>query len=318
MTSTLLLLAELVVLFFAVSFAVRLFQRRIGDERLREWMGGPPPVAALKGIGIGFVTPFCTYSAIPLLVGFHQAGVAPAGYVAFIVAAPVLDPVLFGALALIVGLTAATTYLVVAFAAAMTLALVAQRIDVGRWLKPLPDSLTGISCDADAASAGTSCDSDGATDGIEACETDGGPGAWRGWSAETPEAARAATGLLRTMGPLLLLGVGIGLAITTLVPTSAAVEITSVSDALAIPVAAALGTPLYINTGLFVPIADALGTAGVGTGAVIALTIAGAGANVPEFVILGRLAQLRLVAGFFAYVFVIAIAGGLLAEAIVG
>jgi len=224
------------------------------------------------------------------------------------VAAPVLDPVLFGALVLIVGFTAAAAYLVVAFTAAMALALTAQQFDIRRWLKPLPDSLVHDSCDAACSPVGT-----------EACETDGGDRrAWRGWTSEAPDAARAASGLLRTMGPLLLLGVGIGLAITTLVPTSAAVEITSVSDTLAIPAAAALGTPLYINTGLFVPIADALGTAGVGTGAVIALTIAGAGANVPEFVILGRLAQPRLVAGFFGYVFATAIAGGLLAEAIVG
>ena len=54
---------------------------------------------------VGFVTPFCTYSAIPMLVGFRQAGVQPAGYVAFIVAAPVLDPLLFGALVLIVGVS---------------------------------------------------------------------------------------------------------------------------------------------------------------------------------------------------------------------
>jgi uncharacterized membrane protein YraQ (UPF0718 family) len=118
------------------------------------------------------------------------------------------------------------------------------------------------------------------------------------------------------MAPLLLAGVAISMLITSFVPADAAVRITGVSDALAIPAAAAIGTPLYINTGLFVPIADSLGAAGVGTGAVIALTIAGAGANVPEFVILGRLAQLRLVACLFAYVFAIAVAGGLLAEAV--
>jgi hypothetical protein len=294
MAGAALLIAELVALFFGVTFAIRMFQRRVGDERLRAWMGGSPPVAALKGIAIGFVTPFCTYSAIPLLVGFRQAGVPVAGYVAFIVAAPVLDPILFGALAIIVGLPAATTYLAVAFTAAFSLALAAERVDVARWLKPLPASLT-----------------------LEGCDTAEARAPWRGFAGEAPGAARSAALLLRSMAPLLLIGVGIGVAITSFVPTSTAVRITSVSDAFAIPVAAALGTPLYINTELFVPIADALGTAGVGTGAIIALTIAGAGANVPEFVLLGRLARLRVVGVLFAYVFTIAIAGGLLAEAIV-
>ncbi|MBT5775422.1 MAG: hypothetical protein HOH95_13730 [Dehalococcoidia bacterium] len=308
MTAPALLLLELVALFFGVAFAIQLLQRRLGDERLRAWMGGPPPVAALKGIAIGFITPFCTYSAIPLLVGFRQAGVPAAGYVAFIVAAPVLDPILFGALVLIVGLTAAVTYLLVAFTAAFTLALAAERINITRWLKPLPASLLStLECSSEDTPT---------LDDPESCDAPPAP-PWRGLTTEAPHAARAAATLLRSMAPLLLLGVAIGLAITELLPVSTAARITGVSDTFAIPVAAALGTPMYVNTGLFVPIADSLGTAGVSTGAIIALTIAGAGANVPEFVILGRLAQLRLVGAFFAYVFLIAIAGGLLAEAIV-
>ena len=114
------LLVELTLLFFSVAFLVQLSQRRLGPERLRVWMGGRPVVAALKGIAVGFITPFCTFSAIPLLVGLRQAGVTPAGYVAFIVAAPVLDPVLFGALVVIVGLKAAVLYAIVAFTAAMS------------------------------------------------------------------------------------------------------------------------------------------------------------------------------------------------------
>jgi len=124
------LLAELLVLFLAVSFAIHLVQRRFGPERVRRWMGGAPVTAALKGIAVGFATPFCTYSAIPMLVGLGQAGVPSAGYVAFVSAAPVLDPVLFGALVIIVGLPAASVYMVVAFVGAMTLALVAQRLGV--------------------------------------------------------------------------------------------------------------------------------------------------------------------------------------------
>ena len=48
-----------------------------------------------------------------------RAGVAPAGYVAFLTAAPVLDPVLFGALVVIVGLEAALLYTAVAFVGAV-------------------------------------------------------------------------------------------------------------------------------------------------------------------------------------------------------
>ena len=130
MTDTAILVIELILLFISVSFLVEILQRRLGPDQLRRFIGGRPPVAALKGIVIGFVTPFCTYSAVPLLVGLRRAGVPPAGYIAFIAAAPVLDPILFGALWLITGPTVAITYATVTFAAAMTLALVAQHVGV--------------------------------------------------------------------------------------------------------------------------------------------------------------------------------------------
>ena len=78
------LFGELLVLFLGVSFGLALLRRRLGDDRLRSLMGASPIKAALRGIMIGFITPFCTYSAIPVLVSLRQAGVPPAGYVAFI------------------------------------------------------------------------------------------------------------------------------------------------------------------------------------------------------------------------------------------
>jgi hypothetical protein len=313
MSSTALLVVELVVLFLGVAFAVEVLQRRLGPERLQTWMGGRPVVAALKGIAVGFVTPFCTYSAVPLLVGLRRAGVPTAGYVAFIVAAPVLDPVLFGALVLIVGLDVALAYLAIAFAAAMTLALVAQHVGIEHRLKPVPASnSTSTARRPVSVMANPSSTPPAATNGCDT--TDATP--WRGWRTEAALAARSAGALFRSFGPLLLVGVAIGLAIEALVSPDTAARVTGENSTFAIPIAAAIGTPLYFSTELFVPIADSLHRAGVGTGAIVALTIAGAGANIPEFVILARLAQGRLIAIFFGYVFAVASIGGVLAQAI--
>lgn len=308
---SLVLIAELAALFFGVAFLVHISQRWMGEERMRRWMGGPPLVAALKGIGVGFVTPFCTYSAIPMLLGLRRAGVPPAGYVAFIVAAPVLDPVLFGALTLIVGLGAALVYLVVAFAAALTLALIAERVGASRLVDPLTAERADLARRRTRVTA--------VTTELESCHdwcSDDTARPWAGLGRETREASASALALLRSLGPVLMLGVGIGLAIELLVPPGLVASLAGQESGFAIPVAAALGTPLYFNTELFVPIADSLAAVGVGTGAIVALTISGAGANVPEFVILSRLARGRVVAVFIAHVLVVAMVGGLLADLI--
>ena len=302
------LVAEMVALLLAVTFGVTLLQRRLGDEAIRRWMGGPPHRAALKGIALGFVTPFCTYSAIPVLVGMRQAGVRPAGYAAFIFAAPVVDPVLVGALAIIIGPAGAAVYVTTAFAAAFTLALIVDTVDIAPHLKPVP-ALVGQPAPPirptvpQIPSPPTSCSSP-----EEAL--------WAGWQTESRAAWRRAVALLRSMAWLIAVGVGLGLAIGLLVPTDALASIAGANNPLAVPAAAAAGVPLYFGTELFIPIGDALHAKGAGTGAIVALVIAGAGANIPEFALLTKIARGRVVAAFFAYVFVVATVAGLLTDLI--
>ena len=283
------LFVELLALFIGVSFALNLLQRRLGNARLKTLMGASPLKAALRGIAVGFITPFCTYSAIPVLVALRQAGVTAAGYVAFVVAAPVLDPILFGALLIIVGWKAALIYLGVAFAAALGLALAAERVHLERFMKPLP---------------------------VAAGSADSTP--WAGIGLEWRPAWKASRALLRTMLPLLVVGVGIGLAITVFLPAETVARIPVLAGDSAILAAAAVGTFFYVNTEIFVPIADALRAAGIGMGAIVALTIAGAGFNIPEFVILSKLAGKGILAAFGLYVFGVAVVGGLIAQMLVG
>ena len=303
-----LLVAEMIALLLVVTLAVTLLQRRLGDATIRRWMGGPPRRAALKGIAVGFITPFCTYSAIPVLVGMRQAGVRPAGYAAFIFAAPVVDPVMIGVLAIIIGPAGAAVYLATAFAAAFLLALIVDAVDIAPHLKPVP-ALVG-SPDPPSSPAQPRTLSPPAS-----CSSpDEAP--WAGWQSEFPAAWRRAVTLLRSMAWLIAAGVGAGLAIGLLVPTEALVGIAGAHNPLAVPAAAAAGIPLYFGTELFIPIGDALHSKGAGTGSIVALVIAGAGANLPEFALLTKVARGRVVGAFFGYVFVVAMVAGLLADLI--
>ncbi|MEM9563718.1 MAG: permease [Actinomycetota bacterium] len=315
---TLVLVVEVGALFLGVTVAVQLFQARFGAERLRTWMGGRPVTAALKGIALGFATPFCTFTAIPMVVGLRQARVPAAGYVAFIVAAPVLDPVLMGALVLIAGYQVALIYAAVAFVAALTLALVAHAFDVERHLPPIESFVGATAGGPAAAGAGTGLGATGQGDGDGPACGQTVTDAWGGLRNELPPAFRRATALLRGMAPILLIGIGLSVLIEAMVPPSVTERLTSASPALSVPIAAAVGTPLYVSTTVFVPIAESLGAAGVGIGAIVALTIAGAGANLPEFVILSKLARPHVIGTFVGYVFVVAVIGGLLTQTLIG
>ena len=303
-----LLVAEMIALLLVVTLAVTLLQRRLGDATIRRWMGGPPRRAALKGIAVGFITPFCTYSAIPVLIGMRQAGVRPAGYAAFIFAAPVVDPVMIGVLAIIIGPAGAAVYVTTAFAAAFLLALIVDAVDIAPHLKPVPALVGSPNPPSNPAqprtpSPATSCSSPNEAP-------------WGGWQSELPAAWRRAVTLLKSMAWLIAAGVGAGLAIGLLVPTDALAGIAGAHNPLAVPAAAAAGIPLYFGTELFIPIGDALHAKGAGTGSIVALVIAGAGANIPEFALLTKVARGRVVGAFFAYVFIVAMVAGLVTDLI--
>lgn len=333
------LLAEMIALLVGVTFLISLLRRRLGDETIQRWMGGPPHRAALKGIALGAVTPFCTYSAIPVLLGMRQAGVRPAGYTAFLFAAPVVDPILVGALAIVIGPVGAGVYTVAAFTAAFTLALIVDAVDITPHLKPVPALALASTPSSVAAHSPTTAHHPapaavtepapalagaGTAAGAPTCSSEpsepcsssnsSDPEPWRGWRAEAPEAWRRALVLLRGMAWLVVVGVAVGLGISLAVPADSLASVAGSQSPLAVPIAAAVGVPFYVGTELFIPIGDALRTSGVGVGAIVALTIAGAGANLPEFALLTKLARGRLVAAFFGYVFFVAVLGGLVTD----
>ncbi len=130
------LVAELLLLFVAVSFVVVLANRRLGPQRLRQWLGGRPVVGAFKGVVVGLVTPFCSYSTIPVLVGLLKAGVPVATSAAFLLASPVLDPVVVVAVAALFGVDVAIGYTAVTVVCALTSALLAEALGADRLIRP--------------------------------------------------------------------------------------------------------------------------------------------------------------------------------------
>lgn len=293
------LLAELVVLFLVVATAVAVAARRLGVHRLRRLLGGGPVTAAVKGIVLGFVTPFCTYSAIPVLVAMLDAGARTSAWVGFLLAAPVLDPLIFVAIAVLFGPAAAVLYAVATFVGALATAVVADAIGVrprsrlvpaGRRLPasggPVPD---GPTCDPDPF----------------------GPGPpWRGWTTEARDGLRYAVGLVRGMAVPLGIAVVVAAAIAGLVPRDLLAAVAGPDNAAAVPIAALIGTPLYVSGEAFLPIAAALHRQGMAEGAVFALIIAGAGVNIPELVLLATIVPRRLLVAVTTAIFLVAITAG--------
>lgn len=112
----------------------------------------------------------------------------------------------------------------------------------------------------------------------------------------------------------LLLGAAIGAFIYGFFPQDLVVRLAGPGNSWSIPIAAALGVPMYIRAETIIPISAALVGKGMGLGTVLALIIGGAGASIPELIILGSMFKKKLVLAFAVNVFIVAVVAGYLVE----
>lgn len=115
----------------------------------------------------------------------------------------------------------------------------------------------------------------------------------------------------------LLLGAAIGAFIYGFFPQDLVVRVAGPGNPWSIPVAAAIGVPMYIRAETIIPISAALVGKGMGLGTILALIIGGAGASIPEIIILGSMFKKKLLFAFVLNVFLVAIASGYLVELMV-
>ena len=83
------ILAELIPLFFVITFLSGLILEYVSPEKIRKVLGGNKgPGGRLAAILLGFVTPFCSCSTIPMLAGMVGAGVPIGILTTFLFASP--------------------------------------------------------------------------------------------------------------------------------------------------------------------------------------------------------------------------------------
>jgi len=276
--------AELVVLFLALSFLIGLLQAWVPEEKVRLVFEKRGPAGAyVAGAALGAITPFCTCSTIPVLAGLLRSGAPFGPTMTFLFASPLLDPVVLGLLAFVIGLKGAALYAVVIFVAS---------IGMGALLAKL-----GLKSDLKEAVYRSK--------GEEGCCSVGFLPVWRrAWSE--------AWGFFVPVLPYLLVGTAIGAVVYGFILTEWVAFVAGPDQPLAIRMAAAFGVPIYVTAETFFPLTSALLEKGMGLGAVVALIVTGMGVSLPEVSMLAGLFRVRLVAVLVTSVFVVAIGSGMI------
>ncbi len=98
-------------LLYFVVFTMSFFKDRLSSSKIKEYLSSSnPALAYASALALGSITPFCSCSSIPLLIGFVYAGIPLHLITVFLLASSTLSPIIIGLLLSFNGLGTASLY----------------------------------------------------------------------------------------------------------------------------------------------------------------------------------------------------------------
>ncbi|PAB57219.1 permease [Anaeromicrobium sediminis] len=277
---------ELVVLFIAISFLVALLQRYISQETIKRILTKPHKgLQNIMGAALGAITPFCSCSTIPILVGLFKSGAPFGGTISFLITSPVLNPMIIILFMKFFGVKITIIYSVVTFVFAVLIGTLLEKLGMENQVKNV--AIKG-----------------GHNEEITYDVLEGTP--MEKHMEVFKLSIRDTFSLFVKVLPFLFVGAGVGAFIYGFVPESFIVKVAGPDNLFAVPVSAIIGVPMYVRTETMIPIAKALNASGMSMGAIMALIIGGAGASIPEVTLLNTIFKKKMVIAFVVSVFSVA------------
>ncbi|HEY0885830.1 MAG TPA: permease, partial [Ramlibacter sp.] len=134
---------KVLLLLTGVVFVMGMVNSYFTPERTRALLAGRAEGAAnVMGACLGIVTPFCSCSAVPLFIGFVQAGVPLGVTFSFLIAAPMINEVALALLFALFGWKIALLYLGLGLTIAIVAGWVIGRLGMERhledWVRDMP------------------------------------------------------------------------------------------------------------------------------------------------------------------------------------
>jgi len=269
-----------VVAIIRTSFPPEKTKRMLSHKR--EYVGNV--LAALLGI----VTPFCSCSAVPLFIGFVESGVPLGVTFSFLISSPMVNEVALIMLWGLFGWKIALIYISTGLLVAIVAGIIIGKLKMEKYVQ----------------------------DYVWEMQVGNAEIVQQTFREKLIYARDYTLELLKKIWPYVVVGVGLGAFIHGYVPADFLVRWAGRDNPFAVPVAVALGVPLYSNAAGVIPIVHALMEKGMAIGTVLAFMMAVTALSLPEAIILKNVLKNRLLFTFFGIVAVAIICVGYLFNAI--
>jgi len=266
---------KVLMLLTAVVFVMGVVHTFVSPERTRAMLSG-----RRRGEGnmlaatLGIVTPFCSCSAVPLFIGFLQAGVPLGVTFSFLISAPMVNEVALALLFGMFGWKVALLYMLMGLLVAIIAGMVIGRLNMENHLEEWVQKLQGSTGPGNAV-----------PDAME-------------WPGRMREGLGHVREIVGRVWVYIVLGVGLGAGIHGYVPENFMASLMGNSVWWSVPAAVLIGVPMYSNAAGIIPVVQALLGKGAALGTVMAFMMSVIALSAPEMIILRKVLRPRLIAVF--------------------
>jgi uncharacterized protein len=275
------------VIIFVVSIVRSYFPpertKRILSHK-REFIGNI--LAALLGI----VTPFCSCSAVPLFIGFVEAGVPLGVTFSFLISSPMVNEVAVVLLWGLFGWKIALIYMGTGLLVAVVAGMIIGKLKLEKWVEEYVYKIHALGMAQEIAKLK--------------------------FRERLVSARWSTVDILKRVWLYVIIAIGIGGFIHGYVPEDFLVRYAGPRNPFGVPVAVALGVPLYSNAAGVIPIVYALMEKGMSMGTVLAFMMAVTALSLPEMIILRKVLKIKLLAVFVSIMTITIIGVGYLFNSI--
>lgn len=276
-------LPKVLTLLMVISFLVGTVQSFLQPEKVRHWLVGKRTIGGnILAAVLGIVTPFCSCSAVPLFIGFLEAGIPLGITFSYLISAPMVNEVAVILLWGLFGLKVTLVYIGFGVTLAILAGYTIGKLKLEHWVEPfvwqLQKSRQGITL----------------TDDLEPESLT--------WKQRFQQGWYQSSHIVHSVWLYVVIGIAIGAGIHGYVPTALITQVARADNPLAVPLAVVLGVPLYANVAGIMPITEALVNKGLPLGTVLAFTMAVTALSLPEMIILRKVLRPQLLVVFISLV----------------
>jgi uncharacterized membrane protein YraQ (UPF0718 family) len=263
------------VLLISITFIVSLIRTYLPSERVRLFLAKRNKLTAHILISLfGIITPFCSCSAVPLFLGFVEAGVPLGVTFSFLVASPMINEVALVMLIGLFGWKIALIYIISGLLIAIVSGLAIDRMKV----------------------------EDLVADFVWKYRINNSSQAPMQFEDRISYATNYALEIIKKTWLYIVIGIGIGAWIHGYVPADFLAQYAGSDKWYAVPLATIIGIPLYSNAAGVIPLVSVLTEKGVALGTALSFMMAVTALSLPEFMILKKVMKTRLIVIFASIV----------------